>query len=212
MMNAWLRFFRFKVLITVPGDTLVGITAILSVSGGDGWVVPALAALVASLAMYMFGLADNDIVGMKTDPAERPLVSGEITPFAAKLARGLCLAVALAAGAAADLPPAWWCAAVALVGSIVVYNRTKWCLLMGLCRGLDVWCAGAALMARARGTPAEARMRLFLCSALWLVYIAGVTKYSERETFDPTNGRKVALLLYGLLFMQIAAVIVLILV
>lgn len=207
-LSPWFRFFRVRVLLTVPGDTLVGATAIAAVMPGGG-VLPVCAALVGSVALYMFGLADNDLVGMKTDPEERPLVSGEISPTAARIARMLCLITALIAGAAADLPPAWWCAAVALVAAIVIYNRTKWCLIMGLCRGLDVWCGGAALMHRVRGVPAEARMRLFICSALWILYIAAVTKYSEREVVDPGNGHKVALLLYGLFILQFSAMLIL---
>jgi len=63
---------------------------------------------------------------------------------------------------------------------------------MGAARGLNVLLGGPA----------------WIAAAVWLVYIAGVTKFSERETVDPANGKKVAALVYGLLGLQAVGIAV----
>ncbi len=204
-IRPWLSFFRVGNLITVPGDALVGAVAVAGISGLVDGVVPAL----ASVAIYMFGLADNDIVGVASDPSERPLVNGTLSMRAAKVARGLCLLVPLVLGAAFSLPPLWWITVLILIDEIVVYNRTKSCLRMGLCRGLNVFAGGAALYPRPDPVSLTITFpyALMVLSVIWTAYIAGVTKYSEREVFDSTNQRKVALLVYGLLILQLTALI-----
>lgn len=202
-MGAWLRFFRVKNLLTVPGDVLVGVAATFAVAPGcsaAALVRPSLFAAAGGVLLYMFGLADNDVVGAPTDPKTRPLVSGEISMTAARLARGTCLVAALGAGVLAGLPAWWRLGAMLLVLAIVLYNRTKSCWLMGLCRGLNVLCGAWALGAAAGPMALGA-------AAVWTAYVAGVTKYSEREVFDPTNERKVALLVFGLLGLQLAALV-----
>ena len=52
------------------------------------------------------------------------------------------------------------------------------------------------------------RLTLLCAASVWLAYIAGVTKFSERETVDPTNGKKVAALVYGLLGLQAVGIAV----
>ena len=186
-LSAWLRLFRVQNLVTVPGDVLVGAAA------GGGLVAANASRLAllcaASVCMYLYGLVDNDLVGAKTDPKSRPLAAGEISLGAARTARTLCLCLAVLAlyfGHGSFL------LLVALTVAIQVYNRTKNPLLMGAARGLNVLLGGPA----------------WIAAAIWLVYVAGVTKFSERETVDPTNEKKVAALVYGLLGLQAVGIAV----
>jgi len=213
-MSAWSRFFRIVNLPTVPGDVLVGAAAV--VWGACGCATTAVrvgavsiaAACLAAVFLYMFGLADNDIVGAKEDGPERPIPSGEISLRAARLARGVCLFAAMVVGALANLTPAWWVAAFLLAVAVVVYNRTKWCPLMGLCRGLNVVCGGVALMVGAwRGVPGEGRMSLICAAAVWTLYIAIVTKFSEGEDADPAKRRFVGMLIGALVYLQLGALL-----
>lgn len=209
MIKPWLRFFRVVNLPTVPGDVLVGAAALLS----NGLQKPAglvaiVAACVASAFLYLFGLADNDIVGAKADKG-RPIPDGQISTRAARIARGFCLFGALIVGTLANLSPAWWIAAFALVLAIVVYNRTKWCLLMGLCRGLNVWCGGVAMtLCNFRGIPGEGRFALFCAAVIWALYIAVVTKYSAGEETDPVKKRRVGFLIGALVYLQLIALLI----
>lgn len=204
---AWLKFFRVVNLPTVPGDLLAGAAAVLSYGVGRSYLAEIVAACIAGVFIYMFGLADNDILGASTD-CGRPIPEGKISLRAARVARGLCLFAALVAGTLANLPPAWWVSAFALTLVIVVYNRTKWCLAMGLCRGLNVWCGAAAVMNTVRGTPSEARLAAFVVGAVWLVYIAAVTRYSEGEELDPARKRRVGFLIGALVYLQLVALLV----
>ena len=79
---AWLRLFRVVNLPTVPGDVFVG-AALMSFFSWRAMSGLAAAAC-ASVFLYMFGLADNDIVGAKGDSG-RPIPDGEITLGAARL-------------------------------------------------------------------------------------------------------------------------------
>ncbi len=151
--NPWLRFFRVTNLPTVPGDALVG--AALMMPPENATLPQALASGVGVLFLYMFGLADNDIVGARTDAVhapERPIPRGEITPTAASLAALVCvLAASLLPNwivgrfrPGMQMPLVWHWAMVALFCCIVAYNRLKWVWLMGVCRGLSVICGGLA--------------------------------------------------------------------
>ena len=185
LLTSWLRLFRVQNLVTVPGDALAGAAACGALTAANASHLAFVCA--ASVFMYTYGLVDNDIVGAPTDPKSRPLAAGEISIGAAKVARTVCLCLAV-------LFLYWgrgpFLVLVALTVAIQLYNRTKNPLLMGAARGLNVLLGGFA----------------WLPAAVWLLYIAGVTKFSERETFDPANGRKVALLVYGLMGLQALAI------
>ena len=212
-MKAWLRFFRVVDLPTVPGDVLVGAAVVFScasLASGQESASPVIAACVASVFLYMFGLADNDIVGARTDTG-RPIPDGEISLGAARWARGLCLFGALIVAAAANLPPAWWIAAFVLAVAVVIYNRTKWCLLMGLCRGLNVVCGGAVAIGASLTSGQESASPLLwlgVCAAVWTIYIAAVTKYSEGEEMDAAKKRRVGFLVGAIVYLQLIALIV----
>jgi len=203
-MQPWLRFFRVVNLPTVPGDVLVGAAAVIWGSLGNGSVspVPIVSACLASIFLYVFGLTDNDIVGAKKDGSERPIPSGEISLGAARLVRGICLFLAMIVGALANLPSLWWVASFMLVVVIVVYNRTKWCLAMGLCRGLNVACGGAAILTGFAGLTG-----LCTTGVLWIAYIMVVTKFSEGEETNPTKRWRVGFLIGALVYLQLGALL-----
>lgn len=195
----WLSFFRLPNLPTAPGDALAG-AAFIAAAFPEiirGCAPRALAAAAAALFLYMFGLADNDVVGAPEDAQRsphRPIPSGAISMRAAKSARAICLALAALIGACASLPLVWWAMALLLVGAICLYNRVKGSLLMGACRGLSMIAGGAALyvpgLARCSTImhPGDPGVMFFAaCAALilaaggWMLYIAAVTKLSEGE-------------------------------
>lgn len=206
MMGEWLRLFRAVNLPTVPGDILAGAGlavaqnhALLTGSGPRAIVFAA----VSSVFMYMFGLADNDIVGAATD-RNRPIPSGAISPVSARIARGGCVVAAIAAGLAGRLSFAWWAAAFALLVSAVVYNRTKNCVLMGLCRGLNFACG---ICAAGGGAESFSGFSPFLAVVLWTAYIATVTRLSEGEENDPAKKRRTGALVGGIVYMQLAVLV-----
>jgi len=203
MFGDWLRFFRIVNLPTVPGDVLAGAAACL-VGAARVPTAPVVAACVASCGLYLYGLADNDIVGAPTD-TDRPIPEGRISLGAARVARGLCLLVTLVAGAVANLPPTWWVVSFALALTIVLYNRTKCFLLMGLCRGLNVLCGAAAVIS---AWSPKALVAPGIVAAVWTLYIAALTKYSEGEGLDPAKRCRVGLLIGALVYLQLVALLV----
>ena len=203
---AWLRLFRVVNLPTVPGDVLVGAASVLcwgadaAISSRYAQVIAA--ASLASVFLYMFGLVDNDIVGAKGDRG-RPIPDGEISIGAARIARGLCLFAALIVGAAANLQSDWWIAAFLLALSVVVYNRTKLSLFMGLCRGLNVL-SGAVVVGMCG---IELAALALVAPLVWTLYITVVTWYSTGEENDPDKKRRVGLLVGGIVYLQLAVLI-----
>ena len=132
--NPWLRFFRVPNLPTAPGDALAG--AAFMMPAGDATLPQAFAAAVGVLFMYMFGLADNDLVGARTDAVnapDRPIPRGEISKTSAMVATNACLLAAwflpvwivgqLSPGA--PLPMSWIVAMMMLCGCVYAYNRLK---------------------------------------------------------------------------------------
>lgn len=203
MKRAWLSFFRVVNLPTLPGDVLVGVAAMMV--GGVGAISPLgiVAACLASVFLYMFGLADNDIVGAATDRG-RPISEGEISLKAARWARAACVGAAIVVGVAAGLPVWWWFAAFALEVTIVVYNRTKWCVAMGLCRGLNVACGVAAAYV---GGAIKQLVPALICIGVWTAYIAAVTKYSEGEEEDESKRARVGFLIGAIVYLQLTALL-----
>jgi 4-hydroxybenzoate polyprenyltransferase len=203
---AWLRLFRVVNLPTVPGDVLVGAASVLcwgadaAISSRYAQVIAA--ASLASVFLYMFGLVDNDIVGAKGDRG-RPIPDGEISIGAARIARGLCLFAALIVGAAANLQSDWWIASFLLAMSVVIYNRTKLSLFMGLCRGLNVL-SGAVVVGMCG---IELAALALVAPLVWTLYITVVTWYSTGEENDPDKKRRVGLLVGGIVYLQLAALI-----
>ncbi len=210
-VHPWLRLFRVVNLPTVPGDVLVGAGLMSFFS----WRMPSPAQLccaaAASVFLYMFGLVDNDIVGAKGDKG-RPIPDGEISIGAARLARGLCLFAALIAASTGNLPRFWWPTALALAVSIVVYNRMKWSVFMGLCRALNVVCGVASVEIVATQDDERLAYPVAVVAGLWFLYIWAVTKYSEGEEIDPGKKRLVGMFVGGVVYLQLLVLIVITLV
>lgn len=216
MTKALLKFFRIVNLPTVPGDVLAGAAAALACAAGaeDSRVAAAPVALagacLAACAIYLFGMADNDVVGAKTDGPERPIPAGELSLFAGRAARNVCLAAAAFFAASAGLPAFWWLSAAALCASVVAYNRLKRPVLMGLCRGLNVVCGGAAACVQRTGSvPAAAWWGVGAAAFVWTAYAAWITHCARDEDADPAARRRVGLLIgvvvYGQLLVLLAA-------
>ena len=202
--NPWLRLFRVPYLLTVPGDALVG--AAFMMPAGGATRPQAFAAGVGVLFLYMYGLADNDLVNAAADAEnapDRPIPSGAISQRAAMVAMLLCLI-------AASLLPNWivwhfrpgerlplsWNVVMAwLVCCIYAYNRKKQAWLMGACRGLNVFCGGIAAWVPDRHPYTQHLLTVseFLLASLavlaigWSAYIESVTMLSEGES-RPSEG------------------------
>ena len=218
-MKAWLKFFRVVNLPTVPGDIWVGAVAVwFGVDVICDYGAPLFNATIAGILLYMFGLADNDIVGAKADKV-RPIPEGQISMRAARIARAACLLAAIIVGLAPDpvalrpIPWMWWPVAFALLCAIVVYNRTKNWVLMGLCRGLNVVCGGAVAFQSCTSLTSgkDSAFPLFwlgVCALIWTGYIAAVTKYSEGEEMDAAKKRRVGFLVGAIVCLQIIALLI----
>jgi 4-hydroxybenzoate polyprenyltransferase len=134
---------------------------------------------LASLFLYMAGLALNDLHDLPDDRLhrpERPLPRSAVSVRAAWVAFTILAALGLAAAASVGLPSGL--AGLGLLALICLYNlRAKArpasaCLVMGLCRGASLLLGAAVL-----GRPQAA-----LLPALALtVYIGAVTWLSRRE-------------------------------
>lgn len=203
--------FRVVNLPTVPGDLLAGAAAVClgAVGYSPGMHLSLAYAVGAAVLMYMYGLADNDIVGAATDKG-RPIPDGEISMKAAKTAAAVCLVAVAAVGLLGRLAVAWWIVAAILAGCIIIYNRKKWWWLMGVCRGLNVICGGAAVAGETfcRSGDLRGRLALLAVASVWTLYIAAVTKYSEGEELDEEKKRRVGMLIGALIYLQLAVLIV----
>ena len=202
--NPWLRFFRVPNLPTVPGDALAG--AAFMMPTGDTTLPQAFAAAVGVLFMYMFGLADIALVGMRMDAvkaSDRPIPRGEISYAAAMVSMCACLFAAWflptwivrQVSPAAPLPMSWTVAMTVLFVCVYAYNRLKWPWLMGACRGISVMCGGLAawvpdVQPYARKLlPESICLFIALCVLAmgWAAYVESVTKLSEGEE-RPSEG------------------------
>lgn len=161
-LSAWLQLFRVPNLFTVPGDPIAGF---LIATGGhlDARVV---FAILASLFLYMAGLAMNDLADFKEDQRDRPkrpLPGGAIPRGMAWLVTGNLVIFGLGMCFKAG-PPVVLMGLGVLLG-VVLYNFLTKCipvigaLNMGVCRGLSLLIGAAAglgpdpqLLAAAIGT------------------------------------------------------------
>ena len=196
MRHPWLVLFRLPNLPSAFGDALAGAAFAFALDrhAGGPFVAADAAAVCAAgaaeLLLYMAGLADNDLVGAATDdPAERPLPAGALSRRAVSAARLALFLAAAAVGAAARLPAAWWGAVAALAAVALVYNRLKERLptlalfLMGGCRAL-AFLSGVAALPAERACVACGGLGLWIAPipmALWLLYIAAVTRLGQGE-------------------------------
>ncbi|MBR1870637.1 MAG: hypothetical protein IJ802_02310 [Kiritimatiellae bacterium] len=198
----WARFFRLPNLGTVPGDPLAGVAYATVTLGADNVHVPLISRAMmalAALALYMFGLADNDIhdckddrrtwIRRKDDLDARPLAIDLLTMREAKTARALCLAAFAVFGLAGAFPMRWWMLNFAVLAMIFSYNRIKeiytdWGLwFMGLCRGLSA-ASGAATAYPPNDmlTDLQASQIGFFLAG-WVVYTIAITYLGQEEEY-----------------------------
>lgn len=205
-LHPWLRFFRIVNLPTVPGDVLAGALAMIA-GLGAGSARPVFVAAAASCFAYLYGLADNDIVGAKTDVG-RPIPNGEISLGAARVARALCWLAVPVLGLVGRLPSAWWAVMLSLFVAVSVYNRTKNAWLMGCCRGLNLLTGAAAVLGGVASVAPAKMIAPGALALLWSLYIGGVTKYSEGEETDPHKRAAVGALIGALVYLQLGALVI----
>ncbi|MBO7298998.1 MAG: hypothetical protein J6V41_04205 [Kiritimatiellae bacterium] len=203
MKNAYLKLFRLPNLPTAPGDALAGAAFVLCFALNTGvvkfadvnglWLgIPIIASAFAALFLYMYGLADNDIVGVNEDIANnspRPIVLGEITLNQAKIARAICLVIACVIGFVANLSLEWCFGAIGIVACVWFYNRFKnkckliGLLAMGLCRSMSLLAGALAVYGAMLGTGYEFSFPLEILYLMlgWTGYIAAVTYLAYDE-------------------------------
>ncbi len=203
-MMGLLKLLRVVNLPTVPGDVLVGLALV-------AWVCPAAAVpfstvvgvALASMGVYLFALADNDIVGASTDGLERPIPAGEISLRTARVARAALLAFAFLAAAWTPLPLAGWIVLAALVILSAFYNRRRNALVMGLCRALNVLLGASVLVMSVSTLSVRLAAPLALAALMWTVFIAAVTRYSRDEDAHPEKRACVSQLIGALVYLQL---------
>lgn len=209
-LRGFLRLFRVVNLPTVPGDVLVGAAVYMHFSNAKLDMLQLSLACLASVFIYMFGLADNDIVGASKDDSGRPIVDGEVSLGAARFARFSAIILAMLIANEAKLHIAWWIAALLLTMTVVLYNRSKNCVHMGFCRAIDVALGGCAVGGAtfSSATTQPARISLVVVALLVGAYITAVTYYSRGEEFDPRKKRIVGYLVGAIVYFQLVVLLI----
>jgi 4-hydroxybenzoate polyprenyltransferase len=198
-MKSWLQLFRAPNLFTVPGDPLAGF---LLASAGAVKFRPALfPVILASLALYNFGLLLNDLMDLRVDRVERPsrpLPSGAVNRATVWMVAILLAALGLGLCAFAGLMTLYFGAALAL--AIIAYNcglkkiPVAGAVVMGICRGLNLL-LGATLVPAFSIFP--------LAAALVITsYITAVTSLARIETSNPAIPPLIGRLIRALILIQ----------
>ena len=207
----WLRFFRVVNLPTVPGDVLAGASVAAAVSSpATGMARPLCVACLASVFMYMFGLAQNDIFGAKTDVG-RPIPEGLIPLASAKAACAVCwlLSGLVFLCQHGGMPFYAFAYVLAMTALVTAYNAKKIPILMGLCRGGGVLLGAAVVLSSSHATGMSLPFWIAGGVALvWTAYIWAVTKYSEGEEDDPAKKRCVGFLIGALVYLQLLVLLI----
>ncbi len=198
-ISGLLKLFRLPNLPTAPGDALAGAAFVVcfaiqsrAVTTHISISMVIIASAIAALFLYMYGLADNDIVGVKEDienNSPRPIPQGEISLFQAKVARAICLALAIIAGGVGRLPWQWWLGALGIVICVWFYNRFKnkckliGLLAMGLCRSMSLFSGALAVygVLLKLGISISFPCGVFFLMLGWTGYIAAVTYLAYDE-------------------------------
>jgi hypothetical protein len=135
----------------------------------------------AAAALYLAGMALNDLADRAEDARERPerpIPSGAVSPGgAAALGTGLLLAGVLAArGAGAGRTAAQLAATITAYNFVLKHSATVGPLAMGACRALSLRMGAAAARPKRGGGAAGTE------SALLGAYVAGLTWLARGET------------------------------
>lgn len=202
-VKSWLRLFRFVNIPTVPGDVLVGAAAAVTALGTEIYSPKKLiASIFASVFFYLFGLVDNDIVGAKSDE-NRPIPDGEISLLSACIVRGVFWALPILIGYLFNLSKVWWVVAFTLFLSIIIYNRTKRPLVMGLCRALNVLSGVAVFMNGFSVSSSRLFVLAGIVSAASFIYVSYLTYYASDENKNPSKKPFVRLLIAMIVYLQL---------
>lgn len=206
-IKSWLRLFRFVNIPTVPGDVLVGAAAAVTALGTEIYSPKKLiASIFASVFFYLFGLVDNDIVGAKSDE-NRPIPDGEISLLSARIVRGIFWALPILIGYLFNLSKVWWVVAFTLFLSIIIYNRTKRPLVMGLCRALNVLSGVAVCMNGFSISGSRLFVLAGIVSAVSFIYVSYLTYYASDENKNPSKKPFVRLLIAMIVYLQLLALV-----
>jgi 4-hydroxybenzoate polyprenyltransferase len=178
-VRPWLQLLRLPNLFTVPGDALAGAVIATAATGSRMHVLRLLAAGLAVLCLYAYGLIFNDICDFEKDRQERPerpLPQARISLSAARTAAYICVAAGLVLALAAGSQP--FAAALLLLVLITTYDLMKERVpelalpTMGLCRGLS-FLLGAGV--------AGWSGRVAVPAAGLTIYVAAVTAIADKE-------------------------------
>ena len=194
-MKAFFQLVRFPAVFTVLADCAMGFLFTCSKPGESEWSVFALIC-VASVALYWFGMAFNDIVDAERDSFHpvrcmRPIPSGSLSIDSAKqIAFTLCLIGAISGIVLATIYSSGLtiAALTGLICSIILYDyafKSCWFApaLMGLCRALNILFAMSVFY-----NPETVCGSGLVCVLIaYFVYITGVTWYARYENADEEN-------------------------
>lgn len=195
-MKAFFRLVRFPAVFTVLADCAMGFLFSCRTPGEKEWIAFSLIC-VASVCLYWFGMAANDIVDAQRDSLHpvrclRPIPSGQIKVASAKRIAFILLLVGIVTGSAL----AWFFSSIltivslaGLTGLILLYDLTfksQWFapLLMGLCRALNILFAMSVFY----NPETVDGLALTWILVAYSVYITGVTWFSRYENVDEENG------------------------
>ncbi|MBR6435648.1 MAG: UbiA family prenyltransferase [Thermoguttaceae bacterium] len=195
-MSAFFRLVRFPAVFTVLADCAMGFLFTCRNPGEKEWIAFALIC-VASVCLYWFGMAFNDIVDADRDSLHpvrcmRPIPSGQISAVGAWRIAVILLLVGTVSGSvlACLFSSKLTIAALAgLISSIILYDyafKPLWFapLIMGLCRAFNILFA-MSVFYNPETVNASA---IALVLSAYCVYIVGVTWFSRYENADEENG------------------------
>lgn len=180
-MIAILQLIRLPALPTALADILLGYW--LTRLPGEPIGSPSLLILlVASGSLYSLGMVLNDLADLKVDKKERPnrpIPSGAVSEFGARVVAMVLATVAL--GATLAMQSLWGPAiAAALLIAILLYDFVlketplgPW--NMGLCRGLNV------LLGMSGALNGSLPILWLLIVPFHLLYVAGFTLFGRQE-------------------------------
>ena len=194
-MKAFFQLVRFPAVFTILADCTMGFLFTCSKPEEKEWIAFAVIC-VASVALYWFGMALNDIVDVERDSLHpvrcmRPIPSGSLTVISAKRIALILLLIGAVSGCAL----AWHYSArltiaalAGLITSIILYDyafKSRWFapLIMGLCRAFNILFAMSVFYNPETVSGSGLACVLFA----YFVYIAGVTWYARYENADEEN-------------------------
>jgi UbiA prenyltransferase family len=189
-LRPWFRLFRLPNLLTVPGDPLAGFLLATAGIVERTQLMALFSAMAASLFLYLFGLAVNDIVDVEVDRTERPdrpLPAGEITIPQARMAAIAAalsgLNVALFAGRSALIVAALLAAMILLYNAKLKNIPVFGALAMGGCRGLSLLLGVVAVQPNwLMQGPTSLAVPALIAAVGVTLYVAAFTALARVET------------------------------